>query len=508
MAPSLAASEVAVNVSQVAIRILDLIGDILPHLLTIKDDGTLILNGNFTVADMARFLCSCNTEKAPAGVDEEVDAATPIPSTHESAPASSHATSEVAPTSTDSEAQTSGKLGTKAKTQTGKKKASSSKKQPGTPKPGVQTRITNQLPSDVKTALNQSIKTLKAGEFRRKLEDQIIDVIETTIATKELQKSNPNLTKIKTVRFSQATAKDLEEMGVKANAPGAEPIKLDDEKLEELLMGSKHVTLESFKDGWKVERLLLCGNLWPIIMFFGDQFEPRTRSVADDFEKAFYRILKGMPEPCQPTQGEGAVLFEVNINLSTRRQGSSSSSNDTDLVIFGRTGTHLIGRLDYLAIIADGDTEEELMLALKQAKNLAEIRDILNSMSGVEFLLCIIETKRLLATMGELETHRPQVIAQSLAVLQNTGRDHVPWCLTDGHKWIFGLTWAHEDQGGFRFDTATINWLTETKNIKRPEDLQSCSEPILKAIVGWATIGPMQLKQLMMGWRKAVRRKE
>jgi hypothetical protein len=57
--------------------------------------------------------------------------------------------------------------------------------------------------------------------------------------------------------------------------------------------------------------------------------------------------------------------------------------------------------------------------------------------------------------------------------------------LTDGHKWIFGLTWRFGEKEGFRFETTTIDWLTETENIKRPEDLRSCSELILKVIVGW-----------------------
>ena len=56
----------------------------------------------------------------------------------------------------------------------------------------------------------------------------------------------------------------------------------------------------------------------------------------------------------------------------------------------------------------------------------------------------------------------------------------VPWCLTDGHKWIFGLTWRFGENEGFRFETTTIDWLSETENIKRPEDLRSCSELILK----------------------------
>jgi hypothetical protein len=107
MAPSLSAGKVPVNVPQVALRILELIGEILPHLLTIGDDGTLLLNGDFNVATMASFLCSCNSEKASAG-DNQDD--TPIPPTPESAPVLSLATSEAAPSSTpDSKAPTPGK---------------------------------------------------------------------------------------------------------------------------------------------------------------------------------------------------------------------------------------------------------------------------------------------------------------------------------------------------------------------------------------------------------------
>jgi hypothetical protein len=59
------------------------------------------------------------------------------------------------------------------------------------------------------------------------------------------------------------------------------------------------------------------------------------------------------------------------------------------------------------------------------------------------------------------------------------------WCLTDGEKWIFGVTWKHE--GGCRYDTATIDELTDEGRV--PKDLESRSELILKTIACWVSTG-------------------
>lgn len=129
-------------------------------------------------------------------------------------------------------------------------------------------------------------------------------------------------------------------------------------------------------------------------------------------------------------EGKGVVLFEVNVNLDTR-----SASSKTELLVFGKTGTRFTGRFDYFSVITNAKTDNAIILrtcsifpaklrinqyyaGLKKATNLVEIFRTLNSggPDSVQFLVSIIETKRLLATLTELEAHRPQVIAQSLAV--------------------------------------------------------------------------------------------
>lgn len=60
-------------------------------------------------------------------------------------------------------------------------------------------------------------------------------------------------------------------MGAKANSPGAEPIKLDREKTNEVVGLSDYVTLKSFKDGWERDWEVLCVNLLSALKFFGDK---------------------------------------------------------------------------------------------------------------------------------------------------------------------------------------------------------------------------------------------
>jgi len=33
----------------------------------------------------------------------------------------------------------------------------------------------------------------------------------------------------------------------------------------------------------------------------------------------------------------------------------------------------------------------------------------------------------------------PQVIGESLAILRKTGRTHLPWCISNGEEWLFGV---------------------------------------------------------------------
>lgn len=79
------------------------------------------------------------------------------------------------------------------------------------------------------------------------------------------------MTNSQTVRFSRATVNDLEDMGVKANSPGAEPIELDGKMLNDALVASHYVSPKSFKAGWERQWVLLCENLWPSFRFFGDK---------------------------------------------------------------------------------------------------------------------------------------------------------------------------------------------------------------------------------------------
>ncbi|KAJ2925906.1 hypothetical protein H1R20_g11189, partial [Candolleomyces eurysporus] len=302
-------------------------------------------------------------------------------------------------------------------------------------------------------------------------------------------------------------------MGAKAVSPGVGFIILEGKHAEDLFRESDRISSDDFEGQWaKRECFLFCENLKTVIASFGDQFEPWSRCVFDDFGKAVVRIVASQ-------EGSTTLVFEVRVGT---RKGSSESSSrkktgpegsqseGLDLVVFGTTGTCLIGRLDYLAMLSSALKRAHL-LRLKKVKAIEEIKEAIEDLDadGEEFLLCIIETKRLLEKMEELEKHSPQVIAQSIAVLQKTRRTSVPWCLTDGQKWVFGLTWrATNQREGYHYDTATVSWLTEHPvGPDCPEDLNSRSKQILKILVGWATTNAEKIQELMMVWRKAQGRK-
>jgi hypothetical protein len=77
--------------------------------------------------------------------------------------------------------------------------------------------------------------------------------------------------------------------------------------------------------------------------------------------------------------------------------------------------------------------------------------------------------------------HPSLIISSSIRRL---GKRAASWCLTDGEKWIFGVTWKHEG-GGYRYDTITIDELTDKGRV--PKDLESRSELILKTVACWVS---------------------
>ncbi|KAJ2918124.1 hypothetical protein MD484_g2296, partial [Candolleomyces efflorescens] len=407
-------SLIEVGVPQVTNMVLDAIRDLIAHLLLIKDDGSLFKDGELDVATMASSICSCKIEKAQSACDTQDDTPTHPPLSEVATCGKTGSDSAVVASLTaaapDPNAQAPVENAPLASAPTNIKKASKQK----VGKQGVQTRITNQLTPEERAALMQAMKNLKEGEFRRKLEDEIVDVIETTIAARELKKRNPSLTTIKTVRFSRATFKDLEDMGVKAAR--AEPIKLDRKKVDEVLESSKLVPLGPFEAEWDRNGNVLCENLHSTLKIFGDQFEPRTRCIADDIKKALFRMLKAMPQHTQVVRGQAAVLLEISVNTGDARTHSEASSHPNPAVVYGKIGTNLNGRFDYVSFTVKDGTEE-LILDLKGSKNLWEAMEVIDSQyRRVAFLCFITETKRLLKTLDDLKAHLPQVIAQSIAV--------------------------------------------------------------------------------------------
>ncbi|KAJ2919442.1 hypothetical protein MD484_g1023, partial [Candolleomyces efflorescens] len=73
----------------------------------------------------------------------------------------------------------------------------------------------------------------------------------------------------------------------------------------------------------------------------------------------------------------------------------------------------------------------------------------------------------------------------------------------DGEKWIFGVTWEHAEGAGYRYDTVTIDELTDPDTGLARSDLESRSEIILKTITCWATVSPQYLVELIREARVA-----
>ncbi|KAJ2929451.1 hypothetical protein H1R20_g7644, partial [Candolleomyces eurysporus] len=458
-------------------------------LVEISDDGGIVLDSEFTKLRMLQSLCPntcCRGRSGRAASDVEPEDANTF---DDEVPTKSLSTTPedppVAPTSSKNLRKN---VSRRAKVSDGNTNAKSLSKGKEAEPRQMQTRLTNKLSPEIRKAYQEAIQELKPGsDLFNLFEVEITDRIEAILALRELRKKIPNLTTIKTIQFSQVTKKDSDDMGVKAASPGHDLMVLVDKHTDKLLGESEHLSSDNFDARWEEkERFLLGENVKTTLTSLGNQYEAWSRCIADDFGKSIVRIVKAKS---LDKEGGTTMLFEVRLDtrqidesskeMSMANNTEGSSAFDVDLIVFSKTGTRLIGRLDYLAIISSS-LKQARLLRLKKAKTMDDVTQAVKELEpeGLAFLLCIIETKHLLAKLEELEKHSPQVIAQSIAVLQRTERRAVPWCLTDGHKWIFGITWKPSvTQEGYHYDAATVNWLTENpRDIEIPEDFDDRSK--------------------------------
>ncbi|TFK57911.1 hypothetical protein BDN72DRAFT_907315, partial [Pluteus cervinus] len=145
--------------------------------------------------------------------------------------------------------------------------------------------------------------------------------------------------------------------------------------------------------------------------------------------------------------------------------GKDEHGKKTVRVAYGKYLTLLTGRLDLLLLTAR-EVDGKLRSRILTRKSVSEVTEDLGwrtTLPGTYFL--IIEAKR---QKAKLATHMPQVIAQSLALLQLTGQKAVNWCLSTGEKWIFGVTQLDNTSGGAKVYATT----TERYNLAKAESVR------------------------------------
>ncbi|KAG2003568.1 hypothetical protein CC2G_004161 [Coprinopsis cinerea AmutBmut pab1-1] len=149
---------------------------------------------------------------------------------------------------------------------------------------------------------------------------------------------------------------------------------------------------------------------------------------------------------CQKELSNDAfVLFEPNIadgDLQGKRGGPVEFPT--------RTGSgkklSFTGRVDYVLSAGKLQVGPD---KLTNTRNLAEFWDRATAMSESDapagLLGLLAKEAKKLMPRKELFTHLPQVILETMATSHVTGVDIVPWILTDGIHWIFGILWREDD---------------------------------------------------------------
>ncbi|KAF4620762.1 hypothetical protein D9613_000023 [Agrocybe pediades] len=158
--------------------------------------------------------------------------------------------------------------------------------------------------------------------------------------------------------------------------------------------------------------------------------------------------------------------------------------------------TLVTGLVDYAVAVKAGSASEELSPQTLEAETLDEVTQklLLDALEkadqrSVQCEFTWVEAKRR-NLAEELVKSVPQVATQALAVKAKTGIKCVPWCLTTGRRWIFGVVYSPrkqiENEHGEKNDTFILMLEPVDVEIKDTEDpMKNALREVLPLLLAW-----------------------
>ncbi|KAG2022315.1 hypothetical protein CC2G_000077 [Coprinopsis cinerea AmutBmut pab1-1] len=175
----------------------------------------------------------------------------------------------------------------------------------------------------------------------------------------------------------------------------------------------------------------------------GDSTPPRrsNRIIDKTDTEPLAHVAENVWKTCEEQFRKPTFSFlELNVGDSALKHGEAGGPVEVPSAIRGGHVLSFTGRLDYATAGTTpglaGNQQDVI-----QVKTLAELRKVIAGKlpGGDGFKIWILEAKRLMS-IDELNAHLPQIIAQTIAVMKAAKLRSIPWVLTDGTKYIYGIT--------------------------------------------------------------------
>ncbi|KAH6901424.1 hypothetical protein BKA70DRAFT_1568520 [Coprinopsis sp. MPI-PUGE-AT-0042] len=300
------------------------------------------------------------------------------------------------------------------------------------------------------------------------------------------------------ITFCKITAQHPFRLGLKSIDVGLRPVghlRAREQQLRNLVDDPRVAQLvreDQLDASWEETSAFLIKALEGARKGHGGRRETRSRVYIDPFVHAMCDL-----------SGPGAdrVIMYSESTLSEKKGATHLQ--------YAEEGFVITGVADYIMFALDEKIGEEQRERYLDINGLDEALEEFQAVANPSVGFLVIEAKSLEAkSYQELKKHIPQVVMEAYVCAKKSKRKAVPWILTNGSRWLFGVLNLDEDTRGFNtFGYFAVKPLNLKKSM-RTEDNKEAISTIWRMLTLWAFCNPQQLFAIFIRKEKLQRRVE
>ncbi|KAH6911998.1 hypothetical protein BKA70DRAFT_1559500 [Coprinopsis sp. MPI-PUGE-AT-0042] len=211
--------------------------------------------------------------------------------------------------------------------------------------------------------------------------------------------------------------------------------------------------------------------------------------------------------------GPGArrVLFFAESTLSHKKKDEQAAddipgfSNPTGLS-YEEDGFTVTGRVDYLVVATEEELTPQKRKKYLKLQGLDQTLHELGALDNPELRFLVIEAKTE-ETSRDLKKHVPQAVMEAYVCMKKSKRTAVPWILSNGSRWFFGVLHVEHEQGINSFGYLEVPPMDLDQSISTRHN-EEAAETIYRMLIFWVFCDPERLFQVFIRKNKAGRRAE